>query len=79
MQLTPALKVAIITFAFMTSIAMLIWTSIKTNALALNLNEHLFNIILVVIVMLDKGASALLVYLGLRAPTIGEEVRDIEE
>ena len=74
MQLTPLLKSLIIAYAFVTGMAMLIWTGIKIDVLGLGLRPEWFNIGLVVIVVLDKGATALLTYLGLKAPTIGQHI-----
>lgn len=70
MTLTPTLKFVLIAVAFMVNLGLLIWTGIKIDVLALGLNEHVFNIGLTIFTSLNLGASALLVYLGLKAPTV---------
>ena len=70
MTLTPTLKFVLIATAFTVNIALLIWTGIKIDVLALGMREEAFNIGLTVLTVLNTGATALLVYLGLRSPTV---------
>lgn len=74
MTLTPGLKFAIITFASMVVVSGWILTGIKVDALALGLNEHAYNIAVVVIGSLNTAALGLLTYLGLKSPVEGEKV-----
>ena len=78
MQLTPLLKFLIILFASSVVVFGWIWTGIKVDALALGLNAHIYNIGLVVLASLNTAATGLLVYLGLKSPVQGQEVRDID-
>lgn len=73
MTLTPTLKFLIIAAAFVVNIAGLIWTGIKVDVLAVGLDEHVFNIGLTVLTTLNTGVAALLIYLGLKAPTLGDK------
>lgn len=68
MTLTPTIKFLLMTMAVVTSLALLVWTAVKVDALALNLNEHVYNIVLIVIVSLDTMMTGVLGYLGLRSP-----------
>lgn len=72
MTLTPAMKFAVIAVAFTINLLILIWTGIKVDALAMDMNEHAYNIVLTIITILNTGATGLLVYLGLKAPTAGD-------
>lgn len=69
MTLTPTLKFLVIAAAFVVNMALLIWTGIKIDVLALGMREEAFNIGLTVLTILNTGAAGLLVYLGLKAPT----------
>ena len=73
MTLTPALKFAIIAFAFAVNLLLLTWTAIKIDVLSLGMREEVFNIGLTVFTTLNAGAGALLAYLGLKAPTMKED------
>jgi hypothetical protein len=73
MTLTPTLKFLIIAFALAVNVVLLTWTGIKIDVLALGMREEVFNIGLTVLTMLNAGAGALLVYLGLKAPTVGDK------
>jgi hypothetical protein len=70
MKLTPTLKVLIGGFAFTINVLLLIWLGIKTDALALEMNIHLYNIIFTVITILNAAMSSVLVFLGLRTPEL---------
>ncbi len=76
MTLTPALKTIVITLASFITVLLWIWVGIKIDALALGLNEHVYNIGFVIITSFNTGGVGLLVYLGLRAPVAGERVVD---
>lgn len=73
MTLTPTTKLLLMTMAVATSLALLVWSAVKVDALALNLNEHIYNIVLIVIVSLDTMMTGVLGYLGLRSPLAKEE------
>lgn len=73
MTLTPTIKLILMTMAVLTSLALLVWTAVKVDALALNLNEHIYNIVLIVIVSLDTMMTGVLGYLGLRSPLADQE------
>lgn len=73
MTLTPTVKFILIAVAFLVNMALLVWTGIKIDALSLGMREEVFNIGLTVLTITNAGASALLVYLGLKAPTVGEK------
>ena len=75
MSLTPTLKALIIGFAFLVNVMLLIWAGIKIDVLALGMKQEVFNIGLTVLTILNAGTGALLVYLGLKAPTI-ESTKD---
>lgn len=79
MTLTPTLKFLIVAFASAVVVIGWVWTGIKVDALALGMNEHAYNIGLVVISSLSTAASGLLVYLGLKAPVKGEVVVPTDE
>ena len=70
MTLTPTLKFALIAIAFTINIALLAWTNIETEAIALGMREEVFSIGVKVLTTLNAGGGALLVYLGIKAPTI---------
>ena len=70
MTLTPTLKFLVIAYAFLINSAVLIWTGIQINAQNLGLSLDWYNIGLTVLTTLNLGASGLLVYLGLKAPTV---------
>ena len=74
MQLTSTMKFLIIAFASSIVVLGWIWTGIKIDALALGMDEHAYNIGLVIISSLGTAASGLLVYLGLKAPVMGQHV-----
>ena len=78
MQLTPLLKFLIIFFASSVVVIGWIWTGIKVDALALGLNTHVYNIGIVVLASLNTAATGLLVYLGLKSPVMGQEVRGVD-
>ena len=69
MALTPTTKFLILAFAGLVQGAALIWTGIKIDLLALDFNENAYNIVLTIITTASVGMTALLAYLGLRAPT----------
>ncbi len=69
MTLTPTLKFLVIAYAFAINSAVLVWTGIQVNVSNLGLSSDWYNVGLVVLTTLNLGASALLVYLGLKAPT----------
>lgn len=73
MTLTPLQKFLIIAFAFTVNVALLVWTGIKIDVLALGMREEVFNIGLTLLTTVNAGAGALLVYLGLKAPTIEKD------
>ena len=73
MTLTPQLKFLVIATAVLVNLSLLAWTGIKLDVLALGMNEHLFNIGLTVLTILNLGSSSLLVYLGLKSPTVGDK------
>lgn len=79
MTLTPTLKFVIIAFASSIVVVGWIWVGIKVDALALGLDEHVYNIGLVVIGSLNTAALGLLTYLGLKSPVQGEEVVKTDE
>ncbi len=70
MSLTPTLKFLLIAAAFSVNLLLLTWTGIKIDVLSLGMREEVFNIGLTVLTILNAGASAMLVYLGLKAPTV---------
>jgi len=70
MTLTPLTKFVVITTAFVVNLFLLIWLGIKVDVFALGLNEHVYNIVAIVLTFSNSGVTALLVYLGLKAPTI---------
>lgn len=76
MQLTPTLKFLIVAYAFLINSLVLIWTGIQVNVSNLGLSVDWYNIGLTVLTSLNLGASALLIYLGLKAPTIGQHIVD---
>lgn len=76
MQLTNLQKFIIIAFAFVANVMLWIWTGIKVDALALGMNEHVFNIGLTAISGGVTAAGSLLVYLGLKAPTLESRRED---
>lgn len=76
MTLTPALKAILIGAAFLVQLTLIAWTAIKIDVLALGLQEEWFNIGLTVLTTLSAGATALLGYLGLRAPTLPVSQKD---
>jgi len=78
MTLTPTLKLLIITYAFLINSAVLVWVGIQVNVSNLGLSPDWYNVGLTVLTTLNLGASGLLGYLGLKAPVMGEEVREIE-
>ena len=69
MTLTPTLKFLILAAAGLVEGSALVWTGIKIDLLALDFNENAYNIVLTVITTASVGMTALLAYLGLRAPT----------
>jgi hypothetical protein len=73
MTLTPFIKFILIAFVFLVNVMLWIWTGIKIDAFALGLNENVYNIVNVIISGMVTGGSALLAYLGLRAPDISEK------
>ena len=73
MTLTPTLKFIVIATAFVAQLITLAWTGIKVDALALNLNEHVYNIVLTVTTLFNAGMMAMLAYLGLKAPVLPKE------
>lgn len=79
MTLTPTIKFLIIFFASAVLVASWIWTGVKVDALALGLNEHAYNIGLVVLASLTTAATGLLTYLGLKAPVQGEKIVSDDE
>lgn len=76
MQLTPTMKFLIIAYAFLVNTALLVWTGIQVNTQNLGLSTDWYNIGLTVLTSLNLGASALLVYLGLKSPVLGQHVED---
>jgi hypothetical protein len=70
MVLTPFLKFVLIAFVFSVNVMLWIWTGVQADAFALGLNEHVYNIVNVVISGMVTAGSALLAYVGLRAPTL---------
>lgn len=70
MTLTATTKFILIAVAFLVNMFLLVWTGIKIDALALGMREEVFNIGLTVLTITNAGASALLVYLGLKSPTV---------
>jgi hypothetical protein len=70
MTLTPTLKLFAVSFAFLINMALLIWLGIKVDLLALDFNVHIYNIVFTIITVLNGSASALLAYLGIKAPAI---------
>lgn len=77
MTLSPMQKFLIIAAAGIVEGALLIWTGIKIDVLALGLNDHVYNIGTVILTIVNGGAIGLLVMLGLRAPTL-DDVPDVE-
>lgn len=73
MTLSPGIKFAIIAYAFVVGMAVLAWTGIQADATAIGLNEHVYNIVSTVLGVLSAGATGLLGYLGLKAPTLDKE------
>ena len=69
MTLTPTQKFLVIALAGSINLALLVWTGIKVDVLALGLDDHVFNIGLTLLTTLNLGATSLLIYLGLKAPT----------
>lgn len=69
MTLTPLQKFLVIAAAGTVNMALLVWTGIKIDVLALGMKAEVFNIGLTVLTILNTGAVALLTYLGLKAPT----------
>ena len=69
MELTAFQKFILISSAIAIGAFGLIWTGIKVDALALGLNEHVFNIGLTVSTVLNTTIIGILSYLGLKAPT----------
>ena len=72
MRLTPTLKFLIIAWAFVTSMFVLAWTGIQLDLEAVGLNPHIYAIVLTIAVIIDKGATALLAYLGLRQVSVND-------
>lgn len=72
MTLTPLQKFLIITYAFLINSALLVWTGVQVNVANLGLSVDWYNIGLTILTTLNLGASGLLVYLGLKAPTLGD-------
>jgi hypothetical protein len=70
MTLTPTMKFILIATAFLIQLSLIGWTAIKIDVLALGMKAEVFNIGLTVLTTLSAGATALLGYLGLRAPTV---------
>ena len=79
MTLTPTLKFIIIATAVVIALASEIWTDLEVDLGDIGLDGPVFNIVDKVLNKLDLAASGLLVYLGIKAPTIGEEVREIDQ
>ena len=77
MTLTPAIKFALIASAVLVNLTLLAWTGIKIDVLALGMKQEVFNIGLTVLTILNSGVTAILAYLGMRAPVLGEEVREV--
>jgi hypothetical protein len=73
MTLTPTIKFILIAAAFTVNMALLVWTGIKIDVLALGMKQEVFNIGLTVLTIMNAGTGALLVYLGLKAPTVEKE------
>ena len=73
MTLTPLQKFLALTAAGLIAGANLVWAGIQVDALALGLNEHIYNIGTVVLSVLNTGVVGLLALLGLRAPTKEED------
>lgn len=69
MVLTPLQKFLVIAFAGIVTGFNLIWTGVQTDALALGLNQHVYNIGTTVLATANTGAVGLMVVLGLRSPT----------
>jgi hypothetical protein len=78
MQLTATTKFFLIAAAFMINLTLLAWTGVKIDVLALGMREEVFNIGLTVLTTVNAGMSALLLYLGLKAPAIEERRRPPE-
>ena len=72
MTLTPTLKFLIIAFAFVTSMFVRAWTGIQLDLEAIGLNPHVYAIVLTIAVIIDKGATALLAYLGIRRVSLDD-------
>lgn len=70
MTLTPMMKFAIISFATLISLASWIWVGVQTDALAVGLNTHVYNIVAIVIAGFMQLSTILLAFLGLKAPTL---------
>ena len=64
------MKVAIIAAYFIVQIAGWIWLGSKVDLLALNFNEHVYNIGAVIVSSLNTAVGGLIVYLGIKAPTL---------
>lgn len=78
MTLTPTIKFVLIATYVTIQVAGWIWLGSKVDLLALNFNEHLYNIGAVILGSLNTAIGGVMVYLGMRAPVLGEEVRDVE-
>lgn len=78
MQLTPMLKTLVIGLYVLIQVAGWIWVGIKVDLLALNFNENIYNIGVVILSSFNTAVGGIVVYLGLKAPVMGEEVRQIE-
>lgn len=77
MTMTPFIKFILISFVIIVNLLMWVWTGIQTDAFALGLNEHVYNIVLVIINGLVTTGSGLIAYLGLKAPVFeGDDQED---
>lgn len=70
--MSPNVKVGIIAYAFIINSLVVIWTGIQLNVSNLGLSLDVYNIVLTIVTTLNLGASGLLAYLGLKAPTVGK-------
>jgi len=68
MTLTPTIKFFLVASIAFVNIVNWIWTGIQTDVLALGLDQHVFNIGVVILSSLVTAGSGVLTYLGLRNP-----------
>jgi len=73
MTLTPTLKFIVIAFAVAFALLSETWVEIDADVEALGMGDAAYSIVSTVLGKLDLLGSALLAYLGLRAPTLEKE------